>query len=195
MLSLVRPPSRVLPRTLRAFSTTLRRPSRAVVYAANGEPTEVLRVLTFPPLPPPPPEALNVELLLAPINPADLNVIEGVYPSKPRPTDALTVPPRSSTNTDTSTPQTVWVGGNEGLGRVTAVGEGVGDGLSTGDWVVLTRPQAGTWAAARTVGAGDVARVPDAEALSEAQAATLTVRERVSYTSVVMILGSLIPPG
>ncbi|KAF8202117.1 trans-2-enoyl-CoA reductase [Pholiota molesta] len=188
MLSLVRPPTRALPRSLRAFSTTLRRPSRAVVYAANGAPTEVLRVLTFPPLPPPPREAINIELLLAPINPADLNVVEGVYPSKPRPDDALAVPPRSdstSANAETSaaasTPQTVWVGGNEGVGRVTAVGEGVGDGLRTGDWVVLTRPQAGSWAAARTVGAGDVARVPDAEALSEAQAATLTVNPATAY--------------
>ncbi|KAF9473358.1 NAD(P)-binding protein [Pholiota conissans] len=193
MLSFIRPPfrvlPRVLPRALRSFSTTTHRPARAVVYTTTGAPTEVLRVLTYPTLPPPAPGSINVEFLLAPINPADLNVVEGVYPSKPRPGDEIIVPPRNGATTST---ETAWVGGNEGLARVTAVGADVGDGLRAGDWVVLTRPQAGTWAAARTVGAGDVARVPDAQALSEAQAATLTVRKFVNPPTAYNILADYV---
>lgn len=169
MLSLVRPPSHAL---RRLFSTSLPRPGRAVVYAANGDPAKVLRVLTFPALPRPHPDTINVQVLLAPINPADLNVVEGVYPSKPRASDALRLPGSSPA---TGANGQVWVGGNEGVARVTAVGACV-HGVSVGDWVVVTRPQAGTWAAERVLTAVDIARVPYAKSLSEAQAATLTVR-------------------
>lgn len=170
MFSLRRPPVR---RLSRLFATSAARSGRAVVYAANGDPATVLRVRSIPALPPPAAGTLNLQVLLAPINPADLNVVEGVYPSKPRPDDAVHLPTHSvSDPLDTGT---VWVGGNEGVARVSAVGPGV-SGLGVGDWVILTRPQAGTWAAERAVAAADVARVPDAGALTEAQAATLTVR-------------------
>ncbi|KJA15563.1 hypothetical protein HYPSUDRAFT_148958 [Hypholoma sublateritium FD-334 SS-4] len=175
MFSLRRPPAH---RLSRLFATSAARSGRAVVYAVNGDPATVLRVRSVPALPPPPAGTLNLQVLLAPINPADLNVVEGVYPSKPRADDAVHLPTHSvSDPLDTGT---VWVGGNEGVARVSAVGPGV-SGLGVGDWVILTRPQAGTWAAERAVAAADVARVPDAEALTEAQAATLTVNPPTAY--------------
>jgi hypothetical protein len=55
-------------------------------------------------------------MLAAPINPSDINSIEGVYPNKP------TVPGA--------------VGGIEGVGQVQAVGPAVTASLSPGDWVI-----------------------------------------------------------
>ena len=139
--------------------SVLRRLSRAVVYAANGEPTSVLSVLSYPTIPPPPPNSLNIRFLLSPINPADINVIQGVYPSKPAKTDL--------------TP--FFVAGNEGLARVTSVGEGV-HSLKVGDWVVMSKQQTGTWRTDKNVAVVDVTKLPGSESLTEAQAATLTVR-------------------
>jgi trans-2-enoyl-CoA reductase len=152
--------------TIRALSTTARRLDRAVVYAANGEPTNVLSVLTYPNIPSPPPNSVNIKFLLSPINPADINVIEGVYPNKPRKSDALA----SGGEGDP-----VFVAGNEGLARVTAVGQGV-HSLNVNDWVIMIKSQAGTWATDRNVAVVDVAKIPDADSLTEVQAATLMVR-------------------
>src|SRR5437016_2319148 len=75
---------------VRSFSSSARSHDRAVVYSQNGDPSKVLRVLTYPALPTPPsPNSVNVRFLLSPIHPADINVVEGVYPSKPRKIDAL----------------------------------------------------------------------------------------------------------
>jgi len=152
--------------SIRALSTTVRRLDRAVVYAVNGEPTNVLSVLTYPNISSPPPNSVNIKFLLSPINPADINVIEGVYPNKPRKSDAL-VPGGKG--------DPVFVAGNEGLGRVTAVGQGV-HSLNVNDWVIMIKSQAGTWATDRNVAAVDVAKIPDADSLTEVQAATLMVR-------------------
>ncbi|KAF9054335.1 trans-2-enoyl-CoA reductase [Panaeolus papilionaceus] len=158
----------------RFFSSTSRVLGRAVVYAQNGDPSKVLRVLTYPDLPAPEPSSVNIKFLLSPINPADINVIEGIYPSKPTKSDNLTKDGLGSTS------EPVFVAGNEGLAEVTAVGDGVSN-LSVGDWVIMTKQQAGTWATDRNVKAEDVLKVPDAQNLNEAQAATLTVNPPTAY--------------
>ncbi|KAF8957439.1 hypothetical protein BDZ97DRAFT_1924592 [Flammula alnicola] len=160
--------------SVRRFSSSARRLDRAVVYAQNGDPSKVLSVLTYPPLSGPPPNSVNIKFLLSPINPADINVVEGVYPSKPAKTDALTLPGKDGDA------HSLFVGGNEGLARVTAVGEGV-DSLAVNDWVIMIKQQAGTWATDRTVSAVDVAKVPDSDSLTEAQAATMTVNPPTAY--------------
>lgn len=136
--------------------------NRAIIYTSNGSPASVLSALTFPSLPAPQPGTLNIKFLLAPINPADINVIEGVYPAKPTPKKL----------TDNAGPP-VFVGGNEGLAEVTQVGEGV-VGLKGGEWVVVSKQQNGTWCSAANVGVGDVIKMP--RGASEVGAATLTVR-------------------
>lgn len=138
--------------------------NRAIVYNTNGDPARVLSALSFPELPPPPPNTVNIGFVLAPINPADINVIEGVYPAKPEPDVSL------SEEKD----RPLFVGGNEGMGKVMDVGEGV-VGLRKDDWVVMTKPQSGTWLSAKNVALSDVLKVPK-QGLSEAQAATITVR-------------------
>ena len=144
--------------------------NRAIVYNTNGDPAHVLSAFSFPDLPSPPPNTVNIKLLLAPINPADINVIEGVYPAKPDPDVSL------SEGKDCP----LFVGGNEGLGEVMDIGEGV-IGLRKGDWVVLIRAQSGTWSSAKNVTSSDVLVVPK-QGLSEVQAATITVRLHSSFS-------------
>lgn len=145
----------------RHFSTSFARfANRAVVYTDNGSPQSVLSVVTYPSLPAPPPHTINVRYLLAPINPADVNVVEGVYPAKPTRT-AL----RDSGDS-------VFVGGNEGLAEVTGVGEGV-EGVKVGEWVVSGKQQCGTWRSSANLEGKDVIKVP--KTVSEVAAATITV--------------------
>lgn len=149
----------------RLFSTSARiQTSRAIIYSQNGQPADVLRALTIPSLTTPPsPQTVNLRFILSPINPADVNVIEGVYPSKPQPSSFPGVQGE------------VFVGGNEGLGEVTSVGEGVRS-LKRGDWVVMKDPQVGTWRSAANVREGQVLKVPRLDGLSEVNAATMMVR-------------------
>lgn len=135
--------------------------NRAIVYTSHGDPSSTLFARTFPSLPPPRPNSVNIRFLLSPINPADINVIEGVYPNKPAPSDLFG---------NAQTP--VYVGGNEGLAEVVETGQGVSE-LKTGDWVIMTKSQIGTWTSARNVDAQDVLKVPSD--LGEAAAATITV--------------------
>ena len=166
-------PARALHRSFTSSAPLL---GRAIVYTTPGSPSTVLTALTTPSLPPtPPPAHLNVRFLLSPINPADINVIEGVYPSKPTATDALTQEGLGSEG------KPVFVGGNEGLAQVVAVGaSGAGEsgGFRVGDWVIVTKQQSGTWMSERCIPAVDVAKIPETpsgQKLTEVQAATLTV--------------------
>ncbi|KAI0923900.1 hypothetical protein AcV5_009313 [Taiwanofungus camphoratus] len=144
---------------------------RAIVYTQTGNPSSVLTALTYPPLPPPPHDALNIRFRLSPINPSDLNVIEGVYPAKPAPVSAL--------SPGHQLPEPVCVAGNEGLAEVLEVGSGV-EGLSKGDWVVMAKQQAGTWSTTRTVESGDVVKLPSGS-VSEVNGATMTVNPPTAY--------------
>ena len=147
----------------RLFSTSARiQANRAIVYSHNGQPADVVRALTIPSLTSPPPQTVNLRFLSSPINPADVNVIEGVYPSKPLPSSFPGVQ------------GSVFVGGNEGLGEVTGVGEGVRS-LKCGDWVIMKSSQLGTWRSAANVREGQLLKVPRLEGLSEVNAATMMV--------------------
>nr|XP_027108640.1 enoyl-[acyl-carrier-protein] reductase, mitochondrial-like isoform X1 [Coffea arabica] len=121
---LLRPPSIPILTSLRAFSSAaaLSPPSTAVVYDLHGPPDTVTRITELPPV-----EIKEndvcVKMLAAPINPSDINRIEGVYPVRP-PVPA--------------------VGGYEGVGEVHSVGPGV-KGFSAGDLVISSPPSSGTW--------------------------------------------------
>ncbi|XP_051113455.1 enoyl-[acyl-carrier-protein] reductase, mitochondrial [Andrographis paniculata] len=117
-VGLFRPPNR----DLRAFSSTLSPPSKAVVYEEHGPPDAVCKVKELPPVPMKD-DDVCVRMLAAPINPSDINRIEGVYPVRP-PVPA--------------------VGGYEGVGEVHSVGSAV-KGLNLGDWVIPSPPSSGTW--------------------------------------------------
>lgn len=71
-------------------------------------------------------------MLASPVNPADINQVEGVYPSKPPFTQLLGTPKPSA------------VAGNEGLCEVISVGEQV-KSFKPGDRAVFRAPCFGTW--------------------------------------------------
>jgi trans-2-enoyl-CoA reductase len=92
-----------------------------LVFHQSGEPASVLHLEPFEPRPPQQGE-VQVRMLYAPINPADLNYMEGTYGKLP----AFPAVP-----------------GNEGCGRIEAVGLGV-DTLTVGDLVIPTKAL-GVW--------------------------------------------------
>lgn len=108
--------------SIRAFSGIMSPPSTAVVYEHHGEPDKVTRLIELPPV-----ELKEndvcVKMLAAPINPSDVNRIQGVYPVRP---------------------QVPAVGGYEGVGEIHSLGPAV-KGLSPGDWVIPSPPSFGTW--------------------------------------------------
>jgi NADPH:quinone reductase-like Zn-dependent oxidoreductase len=150
--------------------------NRAIVYSEIGSPASVLFAISYPKLPPPPPGTANVKFILAPINPADINVIEGVYPSRPAPKISFFPSGKGTLE------HPVFVAGNEGLAEVTEVGSGV-TGLHKGDRVIITKQQAGTWTSSENLRASDVLRIPRIKGrpdLSDVHGATMTVCEEFS---------------
>ena len=108
----------------------------AVVYETHGNPAEVLRVETRP-WPKPAADEVVVQIRAAPINPADLNAIEGKYPVRPE------LP---------ATP------GFEGAGVVVDLGSDV-TGMTAGALVILPH-NLGTWREAVAVKASELVAAP-----------------------------------
>ncbi|KAJ2706107.1 mitochondrial 2-enoyl thioester reductase [Coemansia sp. IMI 203386] len=124
--------------------------ARAALYTEPGDPSQVLRV-TETKVSQPLATDVVVRMLAAPINPSDLNQIEGTYPVKGQFTD---IPCATQT-------LRAAVGGNEGVGEVIVVGSSV-RGIGVGDWVVPRRSgQFGTWCTHTTVSGDSVDVIPD----------------------------------
>src|SRR5438105_14119912 len=102
---------------------------KAAIYETHGNPAEVLRIVEMP-WPTPVADEVVVKMMAAPINPADLNAIEGKYPVRP------TLP---------ATP------GMEGAGVVVELGSAVRN-LALGMQVILPHGL-GTWREACAVAA------------------------------------------
>jgi len=105
-------------------------------YAANGNPVEVIELVEES-LAAPANGEISVKLLFAPVNPSDINMLEGTYGVK------LPLPA---------------VAGNEGVGRVEAVGAGV-SAYQIGD-LVKTPSTRGTWRQAVTCPVADCIKLP-----------------------------------
>ena len=127
----------------------------AVVYERHGNPAEVLQVETQP-WPVAAPDEVVVEMRAAPINPADLNAIEGKYPLRPQ------LP---------ATP------GFEGAGVVVDLGREVKD-LAAGATVILPH-DIGTWREAVAVKASELVAVPPE--IDARQAATLKINPMTAW--------------
>jgi len=122
---------------------------KAAIYETHGNPPETVQIVEFP-WPKPAANEVIVRMLAAPINPADLNSIEGKYPIRP------TLP---------ATP------GMEGAGVVAELGSEVRN-LAVGTMVILPHGL-GTWREACVVAAEKVVTVPTG--IEPIQAATLKV--------------------
>ena len=122
---------------------------KAAIYETHGNPAEVLRVVDCPWRDPAPNEVV-VKMSAAPINPADLNSIEGKYPIKAE------LP---------ATP------GMEGAGVVIEVGSAVRD-LAVGAQVILPH-SFGTWREVAVIAADKLVAAP--KEIDPIQAAMLKV--------------------
>src|SRR6478736_2687428 len=127
----------------------------AAVYETHGNPADVLHIETRP-WPTPAAEEVVVKMSAAPINPADLNQIEGKYPVRPE------LP---------ATP------GFEGAGTVIELGAGV-KGLTIGALVILPH-NVGTWRDAVAVKAEELVVVPDG--IEPVQAAMLKINSLTAW--------------
>ncbi len=127
----------------------------AVVYETHGNPVEVLRVEKQS-WPTPAADDAIVQLRAAPINPADLNAIEGKYPMRP---------PLPATP------------GFEGAGVIVEVGSAVQD-LRAGSLVILPH-NLGTWRDACAVKAADLVVVPND--IAPEQAAVLKLNPMTAW--------------
>ncbi len=125
------------------------------VYETHGNPADVLRMETHP-WPTPSSDEAVVQMRAAPINPADLNQIEGKYPVRPQ------LP---------ATP------GFEGAGLVVDIGKSV-KGLTAGALVILPH-NLGTWREAVAVKASDLVIVP--QELNPVDAAMLKINPMTAW--------------
>ncbi|CAL1682630.1 unnamed protein product [Lasius platythorax] len=110
---------------------------KSLLYKEYGDPVEVLQVTTQT-IEQPASDQVSVKWLLAPVNPADINTIQGKYPSRP-PLPAIP--------------------GNEGVGEIVAVGSNVST-LRVGDKVVPNGPNFGTWRTLANYNFKDVMKMP-----------------------------------
>ena len=115
LLSTVGPPARAV--WVRGLVST------RLGYSEYGDPSSVVRLLQEKISAQLEPSQVLARYILAPVNPADINVLQGTYPIRP------------------ALPAT---GGGEGVAKVLSVGAEVRD-LSPGDWVLPARPMTGTW--------------------------------------------------
>lgn len=137
---------------------------RGVLYRKHGDPRAVLREEDLPDPGAPGEGEVRLRMLAAPINPADLNMVEGTY---------SLLPPLPA------------VGGNEGVAVVEAVGSGTvsaaacGASLAEGDLVIPAEAGFGTWRTHAVCAASEVARVPAGVPLHVA--ATVAVNPCTAY--------------
>ncbi len=127
----------------------------AAVYERHGNPAEVLRVESQP-WPKPAADETVVKMRAAPINPADLNAIEGKYPGR---REVPAVP------------------GFEGAGVIVELSAGV-KGLTNGALVILPH-NIGTWREALAVKEVELVAVP--EGIEPVHAAMLKINPMTAW--------------
>uniref|UniRef100_A0A8C7Y7M2 Enoyl-[acyl-carrier-protein] reductase, mitochondrial n=1 Tax=Oryzias sinensis TaxID=183150 RepID=A0A8C7Y7M2_9TELE len=133
---------------------------RALVYANHGDPSKVLQLKNVD-LPAIGENDVLIKLLAAPINPSDINMIQGTY---------------------AILPDLPSIGGNEGVGTVIETGKKV-KSLKVGDWVIPRDAGLGTWRTEAVFAEEDVISVPnDIPLLS---AATLGVNPCTAFRMLV----------
>ncbi|KAF2745182.1 trans-2-enoyl-CoA reductase-like protein [Sporormia fimetaria CBS 119925] len=155
-------------RTISAYGYTQ---SKALTFRDYGDPASVLSLHKHS-ISPPHGSALTLRFLASPINPADINQIQGVYPSKPTFTTSL------------GTAHPLAVGGNEGVAEVIALGDAAKQsGFAKGDWVFMRAPGFGTWRTHAAAEAGQLVKLREEarEGISAVQAGTVSVNPCTAY--------------
>lgn len=141
--------------------------SKALVYAKYGEPQDVLQLHGHS-ISAPAGTQVVLRFLTCPINPADVNQIQGVYPSKPE------------MNTLLGTSEPVAVAGNEGVAEVIGTGSGV-KSVQKGDWVIMKSTAMGTWCTHKALDESQLLKIEDKEGLTPLQVGTVSVNPCTAY--------------
>ncbi|XP_028971387.1 enoyl-[acyl-carrier-protein] reductase, mitochondrial isoform X1 [Esox lucius] len=110
----------------------------ALIYRKHGDPAQVVQSESMN-LPNVGAKCVLVKILAAPINPSDINMIQGTY---------------------AILPDLPAVGGNEGVAQVLEVGSQV-KALKPGDWVIPRDAGLGTWRTAAVLAEEDVISLPN----------------------------------
>ncbi|KAL9920406.1 enoyl-[acyl-carrier-protein] reductase, mitochondrial-like [Glossina fuscipes fuscipes] len=130
--------------------------AKALKFSNYGEPADVLE-LAQEPLPPPEKNQVLVKILAAPINPADINTIQGKYPVKPK------FPA---------------IAGNECVAEIQEVGSCVKN-LKKGQRVIPFVTGLGSWSTHAIYDEDQL--LPISDTIGLAEAATLTVNPCTAY--------------
>ncbi|KAF2760965.1 NAD(P)-binding protein [Pseudovirgaria hyperparasitica] len=141
--------------------------AKALTFRDYGEPSDVLSLHSHS-ISPAHSNLLTLRFLASPINPADINQIQGLYPSKPTFTTSL------------GTPYPLAVAGNEAVAQVLSTGSAV-SALSKGDWVIMNRPSLGTWRTHAQLPESAVLKIDNHEHLSPIQVGTVSVNPCTAY--------------
>ncbi|XP_066539427.1 enoyl-[acyl-carrier-protein] reductase, mitochondrial [Hoplias malabaricus] len=129
---------RLSPALFRCFSVKPSvRDCTALLYRNHGEPSQVVQLETLQ-LPPLENNSVVVKILASPINPSDINMVQGTY---------------------AILPDLPAVGGNEGVGQVLEVGCNVKT-IKVGDWVIPRDAGLGMWRTAAVLNADDLVTLP-----------------------------------
>lgn len=141
--------------------------AKCLVFDNYGEPKDVLRLHSHS-ISPPHRDLVTIRFLAAPINPADINQIQGVYPTKP------------TWTTELGTSEKIAVGGNEGVAEVISVGSSVKN-VQKGDWVILKRQGFGTWRTHAQTTAENLLAIKNKDGLNPEQVGTVSVNPCTAY--------------
>lgn len=134
---------------------------KAIVYSGYGDPKKHLRAIKFK-VPEPKDNEVVLKLMACPINPSDLNQVQGSY---------LALPPM----TNELDPEIACaVGGNEAAFEVIKVGKDVKK-FKVGDWALPTRGNFGTWRTHAIAHEDQMNLLKDHAGITPVQAATVSV--------------------
>ncbi|KAI5925811.1 alcohol dehydrogenase superfamily, zinc-containing protein [Camillea tinctor] len=142
--------------------------AKSLVFSQYGEPEKVLKLHTHSISPSLPPSSVLLRTLAAPINPADVNTIQGTYGVKP------TFSPLIGTSEPSVIP------GNEGVFEVVNPGSSSST-LSKGDWVIPAKTGFGTWRTHAVAPSPSSLIKLDRAGLTPLQAATVSVNPSSAY--------------
>ncbi|KAF8540318.1 hypothetical protein BDD12DRAFT_917043 [Trichophaea hybrida] len=142
--------------------------SKALIYSDYGQPKDVLKLHSHSISPAYGSEIL-IKFLAAPINPSDINQIEGVYPSRPEMVISL------------DTPKPAAVGGNEGVVEVLSIGADVKT-FKRGDRAIMKHTAFGTWRTHAIARDENLLKIPEQFAgISPISTATISVNPCTAY--------------
>jgi trans-2-enoyl-CoA reductase len=165
------PPSILIAPQRRRISAYGYEQAKALTFSEYGDPPSVLSLHTHS-ISPAHGNLMTLRFLASPINPADINQIQGVYPSKPRFTTSL------------STASPIAVAGNEGVAEIISLGDKVkAEGFKKGDWVIMNGPGFGTWRTHASATVQDVMKLEDGarEGITAVQAGTVSINPCTAY--------------